>query len=671
MRDRPGSRPVQLSERDLFAVETAADGPSGLLPLTAEFLRDRPSGDVFGLTQNAGMGWDPAKTGRDPFLILSTQGGVRADDGTPVALGYHTGHWEVGLLVREAAQELDRLGGLPFAGHVSDPCDGRTQGTTGMFDSLPYRNDAALVLRRLVRSLPTRKGVIAIGTCDKGLPAMMIALASFGELAGAVIPGGVTLPPRRGEDAGAVQTLGARFAHGLVSLEDAAALGCSACASPGGGCQFLGTAATSQVVAEAFGLTVPHAALAPSGQPIWLDVARRTAHAVHEQWRDGRTLADVLTPEALENAMLAHAAFGGSTNLLIHVPAVAHAAGLVRPTAADWRRVNRAVPRLVDALPNGPDNHPTVRVFMAGGVPEVMLHLRRLGILNVEARTVVGRTWDELLDEWEASERRHQLRERLREQDGVDPDDVICPPDRARAKGMTSTVCFPAGNLAPNGSVIKSTSIDARNLDSDGVMRMTGRARVFTRERDVIAALKGLDGEPVVEGEVIVLAGRGPLGSGMEETYQVTSFLRYLPAGRGIALVTDARFSGVSTGPCIGHVSPEALEGGPIGKLVDGDLVRIVVDTRNLEASVELVGQGDESWTPEEAAAVLADRPTNPAIQPDDALPADTALWASMQSVSGGLWGGCVYDPESIRAALSAGAPDAAAADNRLSGSLN
>jgi putative YjhG/YagF family dehydratase len=426
VRDRPRPRPLQLNGRDLFDVETAADGPTGLLPLTAEFLRDRPSGDVFGLSQNAGMGWDPAKTGRDPFLILSTQGGLRADDGTPVALGYHTGHWEVGLLVREAARELDRLGGLPFAAHVSDPCDGRTQGTTGMFDSLPYRNDAALVLRRLVRSLPTRRGVIAVGTCDKGLPAMTMALASFGELAGAVIPGGVTLPPRRGEDAGAVQTLGARFAHGLVSLEEAADLGCRACASPGGGCQFLGTAATAQVVAEAFGLTVPHAALAPSGQPIWLDVARRTAQVVHEQWRDGRTLADVLTADALENAMLAHAAFGGSTNLLIHVPAVAHAAGLTRPTADDWRRVNQAVPRLVDALPNGPENHPTIRVFMAGGVPEVMLHLRRLGLLNVGARTVVGRTWDDLLDEWEESERRHRLRMRLREQDGVDPDDVIC-----------------------------------------------------------------------------------------------------------------------------------------------------------------------------------------------------------------------------------------------------
>jgi putative YjhG/YagF family dehydratase len=655
VRNRPRPGQIQLTDRELLDVKTTAEGPSGLLPLTPEFLRDRPSGDVFALSQNAGMGWNPSRTRGDEFLILSTQGGVRAEDGTPVALGYHTGHWEIGLLVREAAEELERLGALPFAAHVSDPCDGRTQGTTGMFDSLAYRNDAALVLRRLVRSLPNRHGVIGVGTCDKGLPAMMMAVASFRQLAGAVIPGGVTLPPSRGEDAGAIQTIGARFAHGLVSLEDAAELGCAACATPGGGCQFLGTAATSQVVAEALGLTVPHAALAPSGQPIWVDVARRTARAVHDQWADGRTLGDVLTPAALENAMLAHAVFGGSTNLLIHLPAVAHATGLPRPTADDWRRLNRSVPRLVDALPNGPQNHPTIRVFLAGGVPEAMLHLRRLGLLRAEARTITGRTWDDLLDEWEASERRTRLRERLREADGVDPDDVISPPDRARSKGMTSTVCFPRGNLAPNGSVIKSTSIDRRSVDDDGVFRMTGPARVFTRERDVIAALKGTAGEPIEPGDVIVLGGRGPMGSGMEETYQVTSVLRYLPAGRDIALVTDARFSGVSTGACIGHVSPEGLEGGPIGKVVDGDLVRIVVDTQHLEASVDVVGHGDEEWTVEEAAAVLAERPVNPAVSPDPDLPADTEVWARLQSVSGGLWGGCVYDHDAILAALGAG----------------
>ncbi len=645
-----------MSEPDLYQVETTAAGPEGALPLTGDFLKERPSGDVFGLSQNAGMGWEPAKVGRDQFLILSTLGGVRADDGTPVALGYHTGHWEVGLLVREAALELDRLGGLPFAAHVSDPCDGRSQGTTGMFDSLPFRNDAALVLRRLVRSLPNRRGVIGVGTCDKGLPAMLMAVASFRDLAGAVVPGGVTLPPRRGEDAGAVQTLGARFAHQLVTLEEAADLGCRACATPGGGCQFLGTAATAQVVAEALGLTVPHAALAPSGQPIWLDVARRTADAVHRQWQEGRTLDTVLTDEAIENAMLAHAAFGGSTNLLLHIPAIAHAAGLRRPTVEDWRRLNRAVPRLVDALPNGPSNHPTVRVFLAGGVPEVMLHLRRLGLLHGDALTIGGQTWDEVLDEWEGSERRVRLRDRLREVDGVDPDDVISPPDRARARGMTSTVCFPEGNLAPGGSVIKSTAIDPRVIDEDGIYRHTGPARVFASEKDVIAAIKGLAGAPIEPGDVIVLAGRGPLGSGMEETYQLTSALKFLPFGRDVALITDARFSGVSTGPCVGHVSPEALDGGPVGRLRDGDLIRVIVDREQLVASIDLVGHGDEHWTALEADAELARRPQREDIVPDPALPADTALWARLQSASGGLWGGCVYDHEAIVELLDAAA---------------
>ncbi|HZR93175.1 MAG TPA: YjhG/YagF family D-xylonate dehydratase [Gaiellaceae bacterium] len=652
-----------MPEDDLLGVQTTADGPAGRLPLTEELLREAPSGDVFALSQNAGMGWEPARTRGDEFLVLSTQGGVRADDGTPVALGYHTGHWEVGLLVREAAAELARLGALPFAAHVTDPCDGRSQGTPAMFDSLAYRNDAAVVLRRLVRSLPNRRGVLGVATCDKGLPAMLMAVASFRSLAGGIVPGGVTLPPRAGEDAGTVQTLGARFAHGLVTLEDAAALGCAACATPGGGCQFLGTAATAQVVAEALGLTVPHAALAPSGQPIWLDVARRTAAAVHARWQEGRTLDEVLTPEAVENAMLAHAAFGGSTNLLIHLPAIAHAAGLPRPTVDDWQRVNRAVPRLVDALPNGPHNHPTVRVFLAGGVPEVMLHLRRLGLLARSARTIAGRTWDEVLDEWEQSERRRALRERLREADGVDPDDVISPPARARAKGMTSTVCFPRGNLAPLGSVIKSTALDPRLLDGDGVFRMTGRARVFTTEPDVIAAIKGTAGEPLVPGDVVVLAGRGPLGSGMEETYQLTSALKFLPTGREIALVTDARFSGVSTGPCIGHVSPEALEGGPIGRLRDGDRIRIVVDTVRLEASLDLVGHGEEEWSSERAAAELERRQVRPDVAPDPRLPADTALWARLQSASGGLWGGCVYDPEAILSAIADGGAASRAAE--------
>ena len=342
------------AEPSLYEIRTNAAGPSGALPLTAEMLRNRPSGDIFGWTQAAGMGWDPATLGSKEFLILSTQGGIRAADGSPIALGYHTGHYEVGLLMEEAAFELKAHGAIPFAGFCSDPCDGRTQGTTGMMDSLPYRNDAAQVLRRLIRSLPTRRGVIGVATCDKGLPSMMIALAAMHDLPTVLIPGGVTLPASDGEDAGKVQSIGVRFSHGTLTLSEAQDLGCRACGSPGGGCQFLGTAATAQVVSEALGLSLPHTALAPSGQPIWKDAARRSARAVMRMEASGTTTKDVLTEAAIRNAMTVHAAFGGSTNLLLHLPAVAYAAGLRRPTVEDWTEVNRSVPRLVDVLPNGP-----------------------------------------------------------------------------------------------------------------------------------------------------------------------------------------------------------------------------------------------------------------------------------------------------------------------------
>lgn len=622
-------------------LRTSATGPLGDLPLTEEMLRTRASGDLFGLSQNAGMGWDPAKLGGDEYLILSTLGGIRGEDGKPVALGYHTGHWEVGLQVRECAEVFTRQGAIPFAGFVSDPCDGRTQGTTGMFDSLPYRNDAAIVLRRLIRSLPTRKGVIGVATCDKGLPAMMMALAAMSDLPTAIVPGGVTLPPTKGEDAGKIQSIGARFAHGMLSLKEAAELGCRACATPGGGCQFFGTAATAQAVAEALGMTVPHAALAPSGQKIWLDIATRTTHAMIQMVSAGLATDRILTEEAFENAMLVHAACGGSTNLLIHIPAIAHAAGVPRPTVDDWIRVNRKVSRIVDVLPNGPADHPTVRLYLAGGIPEVMMHLRNMGVLHLECLTVNGKTIGENLEEWEKSDRRLQVREKLRELDGVDPDDVISSPSLAMSKGLTKTLSFPTGNLAPEGSVVKATAIDPSVLDDQGTYHKRGPARVFIREHDAIEAIKG---SQIQEGDVIVLTCAGPLGTGMEETYQLTSALKHLPFGREVALVTDARFSGVSTGACIGHVSPEGLAGGPIGKVQDGDMIEIRIDTKSMEASVNVVDCPD-----------FNNRKPRNDLSPDSRLPDDTRLWAAMVTASGGLWGGCVYDPTAIIAKLSTG----------------
>ena len=646
---------LDAADARLYDVTTHAAGAAGSLPLSDEMLREWPCGDLFGLMQNAGMGWDPRAMTGPQYLLLSTQGGVRADDGTPVALGYHTGHWEVGLLVAQAARTLKQAGGVPFAAYCSDPCDGRTQGTPGMFDSLPYRNDAAQVLRRLIRSLPTRRGVLGVATCDKGLPAMMLALAGSGDLPGVLVPGGVSLPPISGEDAGKIQSIGARYVQGQISLEEAAELGCHACASPGGGCQFLGTAATSQVVGEALGLALPHSALAPSGQPIWLDMAHRSALALVELVRSGTTTSTILSDAAVRNAMVVHAACGGSTNLLLHVPAIAHAAGLRRPTVSDWHDVNRRVPRFVDALPNGPVGHPTVRVFLAGGVPEIMLHLRALDLLHLDVPTVAGKRLGDVLDWWERSPRRAAVRDALRRADGVGPDDVIMPPPKAKQRGLTSTVCFPRGNLAPEGSVIKSTAIDPHVVDDDGVYRKTGPARVFFTERAAIRAIKGQSEQPVKPGDVVVLAARGPLGAGMEETYQITSALKFLDWGREVAVITDARFSGVSTGACIGHVGPEALAGGPIGKLRDGDRIRIVIDRNRLEGSIDLVGDSQREFSPEEAARELDERPLRDDLAADERLPDDTRLWAALQRASGGTWAGCVYDVDRIVRVLEAG----------------
>ena len=651
----------ELTSDDVFGTDapqilTHAPGPAGSLPFTEDFLVNGASGDHFGMTQNAGMGWNPVELLRKQFVILSTAGGLRNPDGTPIALGLHTGHFELSTLVQAAAEELRTQRAIPFALFCSDPCDGRTQGTTGMLDSLPYRNDAAQVFRRQARSLPTSRGVMGVASCDKGLPAMMMALAGLRDMPVVVVPGGVTLAPEHGEDTGMIQSIGARFAQGEVTLEYAQDVGCRACASPGGGCQFLGTAGTSQVVAEALGLAITHGALSPSGTGAWLDIARRSARALVMQERRGVTSHDILTDAAFENAMVVHAACGGSTNLLLHTPAIAHAAGRKRMGLDDWNRVNKETPRMVDVLPNGPVGHPTSVLYAAGSVPEVMLHLRRMGLLNTSVRTVTGLTLDENLDWWEGSRRRQQVRSYLRDVTRVDPDNVILAPDKARERGLTSTVCFPAGNLAPEGSVIKSTAIDPSVVDDDGVYRKVGPARVFRSERTAIAAIKSrVDGERIEAGDIMVLSCGGPLGTGMEEVYQITAALKHLSYGKQVALITDARFSGVSTGACIGHVGPEALAGGPIGKVREGDVVEIVVDRNRLEGAINLVGSDGEYRGPEWGDAELAGRSDSDDLEPHPELPDDSRLWAALQNASGGTWGGCVFDVDTIIETLEAG----------------
>ncbi|MDU2064467.1 MAG: YjhG/YagF family D-xylonate dehydratase [Sporomusaceae bacterium] len=641
-----------VDDESFYEIDTHAEGPQGKLPFSEEYLRESPSGHLFGMTLNAGMGWEPEKLNDDDVLILSTQGGIRGSKGETIAVGLHTGHYELGIQMAEAADEFKKQGALPYAAYVTDPCDGRSQGTTGMFDSLPYRNDAAIVLRRLARSLPTRKAVMGVATCDKGLPAMMMALASLHDEPTVLVPGGATLQPINGEDAGTVQTIGVRFANDEITFDEAAKVGCRACASAGGGCQFFGTAGTSQVIAESLGLAITHSALAPSGQKIWQEVARQSARSLLALKDKNITTKQIITDKAIENAMVLHAAFGGSTNLLLHLPAIAFAAGCKMPTVQDWAAINKKVPRLVSVLPIGPVNYPTVSVFLAGGVPEVMLHLRKLGLLHEDVMTVTGATLKENLDWWETSKRRQKCRSRLMEIDGVNPDDVIMNPVKAKERGLTSTVTFPVGNIAPEGAVVKSTAIDPSVIDPDGVFRHTGEAKVFTSEKSAIKAIKD---KLIQAGDIMIVMGGGPKGTGMEETYQLTSALKKLPFGKHVSLITDARFSGVSTGACFGHVGPEALVGGPLGKLRDGDLIEIVVDAKQFEGSINFIGTKEQRLSYDAGAKVLAARDTYPGLAPNPDLPEDTRLWAALQSVSGGIWRGCVYDVDKIIEVIEAG----------------
>lgn len=624
----------RATSANIYDIKTVGPPPEGELQVTAEMMQTdyARSGDFYSLSMMAGQGWPVRDLHLARFLVLSSFGGLPSEgNGPPTALGYHSGHDHLHLLVGATSKTITANKGIPTAAYITDGCDGRTMGTPGMQHSLHWRNIATDGFVNLIHQLPGVRGVIYAVGCDKAVPAAMMSIASTKHLPAAIVPGGVNIPTGSKETTTTIHSLSARYAAGKATLKHVRETGCHACSEGGGSCQFLGTAATSQVVAEALGLAPWHSALAPSNQPVWLDVAERAALSVMGMKAKGIRADDILTDGAVRNAMAVFSAFGGSTNLCIHIPAVAHHAGLHVPTIDDWHRINSKVPRLVDVTPNGPEGHPTIRAYLAGGVPEVMLHLRELGLIDEGCQTVNGSTVGELLDWWQRCERRTTFRKLLHELDGVEPSRVIKSPKEALAAGFTGTLTFPTGNLAPGGSVIKSTAIDPNLLDQNGVYYIKGPARVFTLEKDAVDAVKAGRINP---GDVIVLTCGGPMGTGMEETLQLTRALIDLPGGKQIAVITDARFSGVSSGACIGHVTPEALAGGPIGKVFEGDQIEIKIDTRKLEGTINLVGDN--------ATSVLESRSPQRDLAPHPELHPNVRIWSKTIT---GVWDGCVQDP--------------------------
>ena len=639
---------------ELCPTSTPITETTAKLEVSPESLREEPSGTFFGLVQNHAMmlGSSDSKGAvgkvsdalNPNFLILTTSGGIRDANGNAVALGAHTGHWELNDLAMVVAKRLKEQGALPFALHASDLCDGRIQGTTGMMCSLASRWTLYNMFLMQIEGIPQRKGIIGIGTCDKGFPAITMALARaadrYKEMPLIAIPGGVTLPVKDGWDAGKVQAVPALFSAGKLTLKEAQEVGCRACGSPGGGCQFLGTAATAQVVGEALGLTVSHAALAPSGSGVWRAMAEDSATAIYGMYQNKISGRAILTDKSVKNSIVVHAAFGGSTNLLLHIPAYARLAGLACPTRSDFDNASKSVPRLVDCLPNG--DHPTIRVYLAGGVPEVMLHLRDLGLLELDCMTVHGVELGFVLEEWEKSERRLKFKDHLFTQDGVSPDDVIMSPKIARERGMSGTVVFPEGNIAPLGSVVKATAIDSSLLDSKGVYKKVGKARTFLSEQTAIKAFKSNQIHP---DEVVIVMCRGPIGAGMPETYEITSTIKHVPQYKNVPLLTDARFSGVSTGPCVGHISPEALSpNSPLGKVRDGDTIEMIIDTVALEGSINVVGENGNYVSKEFGDKLLNHRVSREDLAPDPDMLDEVYAWAVDQDKAGGIWRGAIPD---------------------------
>ncbi len=527
-----------------------------------------------------GTGWKPEDLSKVQVMIESTYGDS------------HPGSGHLNLLVEEVRKGVEEAGGHGARYYCTDICDGESQGTDGINYSLASREMIANMIEIHAGATPFDAGVY-LASCDKGMPGNLMGLARA-DVPGVVVPGGTM---NAGPEMLTLEQLGmysAKFQRGEIDEEKLNWAKCNACPSCGA-CSFIGTASTMQIMAEALGLALPGSALMPATSPDLLAFAREAgAQAVKLATMPGMRPSEMITMDSFENAILVHAAVSGSTNCLLHIPAIAHEFGL-EVTGDTFDRLHRNARYLLDVRPAG--RWPAECFYYAGGVPAIMEEIREH--LHLDVMTVTGKTLGENLDELKRNgfyERCEKWLQEFNERYHVSltREDIIRPFDQAL--GTDGSIAILRGNLAPEGAVIKHTACPKE------MFKAVLRARPFDSEEECLdAVLK----HKVQKGDAVFIRYEGPKGSGMPEMFYTSEAISSdKELGKSIALITDGRFSGASTGPVIGHCSPEAVDCGPIALVEEGDLIEIDVEERKLN----IIGIAGERKTMEEVAAVLEER---------------------------------------------------------------
>ena len=530
-----------------------------------------------------GTGWKPEDLSKPQVMIESTFGDS------------HPGSGHLDILVEEVRKGVEEAGCHGARYFCTDICDGESQGTDGINYSLVSREMIASMIEIHANATPFDAGVY-LASCDKGLPGNLMGLARA-DVPAIVVPGGTM---NAGPDMLTLEQLGmysARYQRGEIDEEKLNWAKCNACPSCGA-CSFIGTASTMQIMAEALGLALPGSALMPATSPDLLDFAREAGRqAVKLALTPGMKPSEIVTLESFENAILVHAAISGSTNCLLHIPAIAHEFG-IEITGDTFDRLHRGAHYLLDVRPAG--RWPAEVFYYAGGVPAIMEEIK--AHLHLDVMTVTGKTLGENLEELKQNgfyERCGKWLSEFNSRYGValTKEDIIRPYDKAI--GTDGSIAILRGNLAPEGAVIKHTACPKE------MFKAVLNARPFDSEEECLdAVLK----HKVQKGDAVFIRYEGPKGSGMPEMFYTSEAISSdKELGRSIALITDGRFSGASTGPVIGHCSPEAVDGGPIALVEEGDLIEIDV----MERKLNIIGIHGERKTMEEIDEILKERRKN------------------------------------------------------------